>query len=100
MARALRIQRPGATYHITARGNQRQSIFDDDIDREHFLALLCQASRRYGFIITAFVANAIVRDDFHGLRITPNVYTTLEEVDTFAAAMEGFIKSGLPAATA
>jgi selenocysteine lyase/cysteine desulfurase len=31
----------------------------------------------------------------NGLRVTPNVYTTLEEVDTFVAAMEGVIKNGL-----
>ena len=30
-----------------------------------------------------------------GLRVTPNVYTTLEEVDTFAAAMEGILRHGL-----
>jgi len=45
-------------------------------------------------IITA----TIMREDYQGLRITPNVYTTLEEVDTFAMAMEDFLKSGLPAA--
>jgi selenocysteine lyase/cysteine desulfurase len=30
-----------------------------------------------------------------GLRVTPNVYTTLEEVDRFATAMEGIVKNGL-----
>ena len=33
-----------------------------------------------------------------GLRVTPNLYTTLEEVDTFAAAMEKIADKGLPAA--
>jgi selenocysteine lyase/cysteine desulfurase len=32
--------------------------------------------------------------EYQGLRITPNVYTTLEEVDTFADVMEGIIKRG------
>ena len=32
--------------------------------------------------------------DFQGLRVTPNVYTTLEEIDTFAEAMEQVIKLG------
>jgi len=40
MARPLRIELPGAVYHITARGNARQSIFLDDTDRETFLELL------------------------------------------------------------
>jgi isopenicillin-N epimerase len=36
--------------------------------------------------------------EYQGLRITPNVYTTLEEIDTFADVMEKVIKRGsLPA---
>ena len=38
--------------------------------------------------------------DYSGLRVTPNVYTTLEEIDTFAQAMLDVAKNGLPAATA
>ncbi|MDQ3489066.1 MAG: aminotransferase class V-fold PLP-dependent enzyme [Acidobacteriota bacterium] len=34
------------------------------------------------------IATPIVHDEYTGLRITPNVYTTLEEVDTFITAME------------
>jgi hypothetical protein len=34
MARPLRIEYPGAVYHITSRGNARGMIFDDDEDRE------------------------------------------------------------------
>ena len=37
--------------------------------------------------------------EYAGLRITPNVYTTLEEIDTFSDVMEEIIKKGkLPAA--
>lgn len=46
------------------------------------------------------IANAITRTDYQGIRVTPNVYTTLEEIDTFSAAMEGFVKNGVPQATA
>jgi isopenicillin-N epimerase len=35
--------------------------------------------------------------EYVGLRITPNVYTTLEEIDTFADVMERVIDRGLPA---
>ncbi len=38
----------------------------------------------------------IVHKEFNGLRITPNVYTTFDEVDTFAARMERILKEGLP----
>jgi selenocysteine lyase/cysteine desulfurase len=41
------------------------------------------------------IATPIVHDEFEGLRVTPNVYTTLEEIDTFAAAMEGIAASGV-----
>ena len=34
--------------------------------------------------------------DYQGLRVTPNIYTTLEEIDTFIAAMEDALKNGLP----
>jgi selenocysteine lyase/cysteine desulfurase len=34
---------------------------------------------------------------YRGLRITPNIYTPLEEIDTFVDAMQGVIKNGLPA---
>jgi REP element-mobilizing transposase RayT len=40
MARPLRIEFPGAVYHVTARGDGRQAIFRDDADREKFLAVL------------------------------------------------------------
>jgi selenocysteine lyase/cysteine desulfurase len=29
-------------------------------------------------------------------RITPNVYTTLEEIDTFVTAMKDIVKNGVP----
>lgn len=40
---------------------------------------------------------AIVHDEFNGLRITPSVYTTLEELDRFCEAVEWAIRHGLPA---
>ncbi|MFN2447658.1 MAG: aminotransferase class V-fold PLP-dependent enzyme [Vicinamibacterales bacterium] len=46
------------------------------------------------------IAVAITRDDYQGIRVTPNIYTTLEEIDTFVAAMEDIITNGVPAATA
>lgn len=39
----------------------------------------------------------IMHKEFEGLRVTPNVYTTLEELDRFVDAMEHVIKHGLPA---
>lgn len=39
---------------------------------------------------------AIIHDEFKGLRITPNVYTTLHELDRFVSVMTDVAKKGLP----
>jgi isopenicillin-N epimerase len=39
----------------------------------------------------------IVHEEFQGIRITPNVYTTLEELDRFCEQMESIARHGLPA---
>ncbi|MGA2587556.1 MAG: aminotransferase class V-fold PLP-dependent enzyme [Candidatus Aminicenantales bacterium] len=36
--------------------------------------------------------------DYQALRISPNIYTTLEEIDTFVMAMEDALKNGVPTA--
>jgi len=41
------------------------------------------------------IVTPIVHPEFSGLRITPNVYTTLAEIDLFSSAMEKVIKNGL-----
>jgi selenocysteine lyase/cysteine desulfurase len=41
------------------------------------------------------IATPIVHAEYEGVRITPNVYTTLEEIDTFAAAMEEIVEKGV-----
>jgi isopenicillin-N epimerase len=46
------------------------------------------------------VTTAGVEGQYQGLRITPNIYTTIEEIDMFANAMESLVKSGLPKETA
>jgi putative transposase len=40
MGRELRVQVAGGVYHLTARGNRRQRLFEDDRDRNRFLQLL------------------------------------------------------------
>lgn len=55
MARHLRIEYPGALYHITARGNDRRPIFETDDDRKHLLELLAEGIERYGVHLYAYV---------------------------------------------
>jgi selenocysteine lyase/cysteine desulfurase len=41
------------------------------------------------------VTVAIKHSEFSGIRVTPNVYTTIDEVDRFAATMESAIRTGI-----
>jgi REP element-mobilizing transposase RayT len=54
MARPLRIEYPGALYHITTRGNARRSIFKDDGDRRLFLDTLHRVCDRYHWLCHAY----------------------------------------------
>ncbi len=54
MARPLRIEFPGATYHVTARGNRRESIFESDKDRATLLHILGDAMLRFDARLLAF----------------------------------------------
>lgn len=47
MTRPLRIQYPGAVYHVTSRGNRRGAIFNDEDDRKVFFAVLCETLERF-----------------------------------------------------
>ena len=53
MARPLRIEYPGAVYHVMSRGNARQGIVADDRDRLQFLSLLAHVVDRYGWLCHA-----------------------------------------------
>ena len=47
MARPLRIEFPGAVYHVTSRGDRREDIFTDDEDRHGLLEVVAQALSRF-----------------------------------------------------
>lgn len=40
MSRPVRIEFPNALYHVTARGDRREDIFEDNEDRQVFLQIL------------------------------------------------------------
>ena len=54
MVRPLRIQYPGAFYHVTSRGNERKAIFRSNRDREKFQYYLESAHDRYGATIHVY----------------------------------------------
>jgi REP element-mobilizing transposase RayT len=49
MALKLRIQSPGAIYHVMNRGDRREAIFEHDEDRERLLQTLTQACQKTGW---------------------------------------------------
>ena len=56
MARKLRVEYPGAIYHVMNRGDRREPILRDDEDRERFLATLGEACGRSGWQVHAYVS--------------------------------------------
>ncbi len=55
MARPLRIEFPGAWYHFTCRGNERNRIFKDDTDRNEFLSILKDSLEKYATQLHGYV---------------------------------------------
>ena len=55
MSRPLRIEFPGAIYHLMSRGNARQDIVLDDGDRQRLLDRLEEVTVRYMGEVFAFV---------------------------------------------
>ena len=68
MARPIRIEYPGAVYHVMARGNQGQAIYADDLDRQAWLQTLGQACEKTGWRIHAWV---MMSNHYHLLVETP-----------------------------
>ncbi|HDZ84165.1 MAG TPA: addiction module toxin RelE, partial [Nitrospirae bacterium] len=68
MARPLRIEYEGAVYHITSRGNARQSIFRDNQDRESFLATIEKVKKRYNWLCPAY---CLMDNHYHLIIETP-----------------------------
>ncbi len=54
MTRPLRLEIPGAVYHLTSRGNRREAIFRDDPDRATFLATLAHVCERFRWSCHAY----------------------------------------------
>ena len=55
MARLPRLILPEQPHHVVLRGNNRQAIFDSDLDREHLIAVLKDAATQYRVAIHAYV---------------------------------------------
>ena len=69
MPRKLRIEYPGAMYHVMSRGNRRQAIFLDDVDRHDFLKTLAEACQKTAWEAHAF---CLMSNHYHLVLETPN----------------------------
>ena len=68
MSRPLRLEFAGAVWHVMARGNDRQSIFGDDADREAFLEVLGRVVAATRWRVHAYV---LMPNHYHLLVETP-----------------------------
>jgi REP element-mobilizing transposase RayT len=68
MARPIRIEYPGAFYHVTCRGNERKPIFRDDADRHAFLDILAASLETFKVSLHGYV---FMDNHFHLIIETP-----------------------------
>lgn len=54
MARPIRLEFSGALYHVTSRGDRREAIFEDDVDRERFLTVLGEVAADFNWVCRAY----------------------------------------------
>jgi REP element-mobilizing transposase RayT len=68
MARPLRLEFPGALWHVTSRGNERRAIVRDDHDRRRFLTMLARVVETMAWHLYAYV---LMDNHYHLLVETP-----------------------------
>lgn len=68
MARRLRLQYPGALYHVFNRGNYRRDVFETAGATQAFVATLGEASARHRWRVHAYV---VMRNHYHLALETP-----------------------------
>ena len=69
MARPLRIEFAGALYHVTARGDRREAIYDDDEDRRAFLDILGAVVSDFNWVCHAW---CLMSNHYHLVVETPD----------------------------
>jgi REP element-mobilizing transposase RayT len=80
MARPLRIEFPGAVYHVTSRGNRREPIFVDDADRAALLQTVGDAAERFGASLLAY---CLMDNHYHFVLRThqPNLSRLMRQIN-------------------
>lgn len=68
MARPIRLEFAGASYHVTTRGEGAGDVFRDDGDRAQFLEVLGEVVARFGWVCHAY---CLMNNHYHLLIETP-----------------------------
>ena len=68
MPRRARIEVPSGVHHVTARGNGKQAVFLDAVDRRIFMRLLGREIERHGWQCLTF---CLLHNHYHLLVVTP-----------------------------
>jgi REP element-mobilizing transposase RayT len=68
MARKLRLEYPGAIYHVMNRGDRREAIFRDDVDHQLFLTTLDETCLKADWLVHAY---CLMGNHFHLVLETP-----------------------------
>ncbi|MBI5768031.1 MAG: transposase, partial [Verrucomicrobia bacterium] len=68
MARKLRLEFPGACYHVINRGNYRARVFATEATRAAFEACVFEACEKSGWVLHAFV---VMNNHYHLALETP-----------------------------
>src|ERR1039457_7679199 len=94
MPRKLRIEYPGATYHVMSRGDRREKIYLDDVDRQDFIKTLAEACQKTNWQVHAY---CLMSDHYHLVLETPEPNLVagmawLQEADLFARRKNDAIK--------
>jgi len=87
MPRKIRVQYPGAIYHVMSRGDRRENIFLDDVDRHDFIRTLAEACQKTGFQVHAY---CLMPNHFHLVVETPNANL----VDGMRWLLSAYTKAG------
>lgn len=82
---------PGVRFHTSFKDNQSCGIANIEIDGIDPNALQAYLMDKHKIFTVA-----IIHDEFRGIRVTPNLYTTIQELDRFSTVMEDVARKGLP----
>jgi REP element-mobilizing transposase RayT len=69
MSRPLRLEFPDALYHITSRGDRREDIYEDAVDREAYLKILASVITQFNWVCYAY---CLMGNHYHLLIQTPD----------------------------